>query len=138
VPAPTERGRSMRREDARRVAGRFGIGAALALVLTLGMLAGSDARAEPRCRAVDGDTLRCGSERIRLRGVYAPELAEPGGPEARARLQRRLEEGEIRLDRHGRDRYGRTRADVYVGGSRIEQRDIGPRGGRGTRPARAR
>jgi micrococcal nuclease len=128
----------MRREDARRFASRFGHGPALALVLALVLLAGTDAWAEPRCRAVDGDTIRCGAERIRLRGVYAPELGEPGGAEARVRLQRRLDEGEVRLERHGRDRYGRTRADVYAGGARIEQRDIGPRGGRGSRPDRAR
>ncbi|MFN7753427.1 MAG: thermonuclease family protein [Pseudomonadota bacterium] len=110
-------------------------GLALGLVL---MLDAPGARADLRCRAVDGDTIRCGSERIRLRGVYAPEMSEPGGAEARARLQRRLDEGEVRLDRRGRDRYGRTRADVYVGGARIEQRDIGPKGGRGVRAQRSR
>ena len=118
-----------------------GVVRTLAAGLALGfglMFASPGVRADVRCRAVDGDTIRCGSERIRLRGVYAPELAEPGGAEARTRLQRRLDEGEVRLDRHGRDRYGRTRADVYVGGSRIEQRDIGPKGGRGIRPPRSR
>jgi len=31
----------------------------------------------------------------------------------------------------GQDRYGRTLAEVYVNGRRIEQSDIGPRMGRG-------
>ena len=119
APGPTERGL----RDARSLAGRLASASVLALAFV-----SAGASAETRCRAVDGDTLRCGAERIRLRGIYAPELAEPGGAEARARLQRRLEEGEIRLDRRGRDRYG----------TRIEQRDIGPRGGRGIRAARER
>ena len=33
---------------------------------------------------------------------------------------------------HGTDKYGRTLAEVYVGGRRIEQADIGPRAGRGS------
>lgn len=32
----------------------------------------------------------------------------------------------------GTDRYGRTLAEVYVDGRRIEQSDIGPRAGRGS------
>ncbi|MCP9450702.1 MAG: hypothetical protein NNA21_11660, partial [Nitrospira sp.] len=28
---------------------------------------------------IDGDTIRIGSERIRLRGIDAPELSEPNG-----------------------------------------------------------
>ena len=31
-----------------------------------------------RCRAIDGDTLQCGRERVRIEGVHAPELDEPG------------------------------------------------------------
>jgi len=115
---------------------RVGLSGAL-IGLLLAMVA-PPLGAQARCRAVDGDTIRCGSERIRLRQIYAPEMSEPGGADARARLQRRLEEGEVRLERHGRDRYGRTRADVYIDGTRIEQRDIGPRGGRGAQPRGAR
>jgi hypothetical protein len=32
----------------------------------------------------------------------------------------------------GTDKYGRTLAEVYVDGRRIEQSDIGPRAGRGS------
>ena len=85
------------------------------------------------CRAIDGDTLRCGAERIRLRAIHAPELHEPGGAAARARLAALIASGEVRLVRHGRDRWGRTRADVWVGGRRITQADIGQRGGLGLR-----
>jgi len=103
--------------------------------LFAGLLAAqaSAAKVRPYCRAVDGDSLRCGAERIRLFDVYAAELNEPGGREARANLRRLIRSGELQIVRHGKDRYGRTLADVYVSGHKIVQEDIGPRAGRGTR-----
>jgi nuclease-like protein len=66
-------------------------------------------------QAVDGDTIRYGTERIRLRGLNAPELSEPGGFEARQRLAELLSQGNIRLIPHGKDVYGRMLADVFIG-----------------------
>ena len=86
-----------------------------------------------KCRALDGDTLQCGAERVRLYDVYAAEMNEAGGAQAKRNLQQRIAGNEVRLRRHGHDRYGRTLADVYVGGHRIVQSDVGPRAGRGTR-----
>jgi endonuclease YncB( thermonuclease family) len=60
----------------------------------------------------DGDTLRCGSERVRLFGVDAPELrrgktpAEPLAYEARDELIR-LTRGRVGCRFVERDRYGR-------------------------------
>ena len=60
----------------------------------------------------DGDTLRCGSERVRLYGVDAPEVrrgatpAEPFAYEARDELQR-LTRGRVGCRFVERDRYGR-------------------------------
>ena len=68
---------------------------------------------------IDGDTLRMGLERIRLRGIDTPELNEPRGPEARQRLEQLLKEGPIRIVPHGQDVYGRTVADVFVNGQKI-------------------
>ncbi len=85
------------------------------------------------CRAIDGDTIRCGREFVRLRNVYAAEMDEPGGPEAKVRMIELLRAGEVTLERHARDRYRRTIAYVFVNGRRIEQADIGPPGGRGLR-----
>jgi endonuclease YncB( thermonuclease family) len=65
-------------------------------------------------QAVDGDTIRYGTERIRLRGLNAPELSEPGGIEARERLAELLSQGNIRIIPHGQDVYGRTLADVFI------------------------
>lgn len=73
------------------------------------------------CRAVDGDTLRCGSERVRLLGIDAPEM--PG----HCRRGRRCVKGDpnasrewlaaglgsaLQIVRIGEDRYGRTLAIV--------------------------
>jgi endonuclease YncB( thermonuclease family) len=84
------------------------------------------AAAGERCSALDGATLHCGRERVRVDGLRAPALQEPGGQAARERLQRRLRSGEVVLDRTGRDKYGRTLARVYVNGNRVSQLDVTP------------
>lgn len=101
-----------------------------ALPLIVAFFLAFPAFAQP-CTAIDGDTLRCGDERVRLRGIYAPERSEPGGEAARQRLAAAIAGGELVLDRRGRDRYRRTLAHAYVDGRRIVQADISPRGGRG-------
>ena len=78
------------------------------------------------CTAVDGDTLRCGAERVRLLGIDAPELpghCQPGrkcaagDPYAATRsLRAALARGSVRMKRFGTDRYGRTLALVSAGG----------------------
>jgi len=70
---------------------------------------------------IDGDTLRMGSERIRLRGIDTPELSEPGGQEAKQRLEQLLHDGPIRIVPHGQDIYGRTVADVFVSGRNVAE-----------------
>jgi micrococcal nuclease len=102
-------------------------------VLPALLLAWSLPAAAERCRALDGDTLQCGLERVRLYAVYAAEMNEAGGADAKRNLQGWVRGREVELRRYGLDRYGRTLADLYVDGRRIEQADIGPRTGRGTR-----
>lgn len=65
-------------------------------------------------RAVDGDTIRVGGERIRLRGIDTPEMNEFDGPAAKRRLEDLLRNGPIRIVPHGRDVYNRLLADVFV------------------------
>src|SRR5437762_10313598 len=84
-----------------------------------------------RCIAIDGDTLVCNRQKVRLTNVYAAEMNEPGGSAAKRRLHDLVRSGEVALRPFGRDRYGRLLAEVYVNGRRIEQADIGPRAGRG-------
>jgi hypothetical protein len=86
-----------------------------------------------RCLAIDGDTLVCDRQKVRLTNVYAAEMNEPGGRAAKQRLRSIIASGEVVLRPLGTDRYGRLLAEVYVNGRRIEQGDIGPRAGRGAR-----
>jgi endonuclease YncB( thermonuclease family) len=80
----------------------------------------------PSCRALDGQTLRCGRERISLHSVYAPAVDLRGGKEAKQRLQRRIRAGDLLIFRLGRDMYGNTVAMVYVDGRLIRQADLHP------------
>ena len=68
-------------------------------------------------RVIDGDTIEVVDAggirtRVRLRRVNAPELSEPGGPEAKAALEERLLGKQVRVRPCARDRYGRLVADV--------------------------
>jgi hypothetical protein len=83
------------------------------------------------CRAVDGDTLACGKQRIRLANVYAAEINEPGGLDAKQRLSQLVRGQNVTIQSVARDKYSRTVAHVFVNGRPITQSDIGPRAGRG-------
>lgn len=82
-------------------------------------------------RTVDGDTIRYGTDRIRIRGYNAPELSEPGGREAAMRLEQLMRDGTINIIPHGHDVYGRTLADVFVNGQNVA--DVMTRAGFGRR-----
>lgn len=81
--------------------------------------------ASPTCTVTDGDTIRCGKERIRLLGIDAPErqghcrrgrTCAPGDPVAsKASLAQAMRQGPLTIARVGRDRYGRTLATVRAG-----------------------
>lgn len=82
----------------------------------------------------DGDSIRCGRERIRLANIDAPEL--PGSPRcenlragrnpswcdyalgerAKQALSAFLIRGAVNVERIGQDQYGRTLARVTVNG----------------------
>jgi hypothetical protein len=74
-----------------------------------------------RAEAIDGDTIRYGAERIRIRGLNTPELTEPGGGDALERLSQLLREGTIRIVPHGKDVYDRTVADVFVNDQNVAE-----------------
>ena len=72
---------------------------------------------------VDGDTVWLRGEKIRLEGIDAPELADPGcrheaalAQEARLRLAAILNSHDWVLTRHGQDRYGRTLGRFNIAG----------------------
>lgn len=71
--------------------------------------------------AVDGDTIRAGPDRIRLRGIDTPELSEPEGEAAKQRLAELLRTGIVRIVPRGRDVYDRLIADVFVDGQNVAE-----------------
>ena len=80
----------------------------------------------------DGDTIRCGPERVRIANIDAPELPDSpkchdrrvsyawcdyrAGYAARDALAALLSRGRVSIERIGTDRYGRTLATVSVNG----------------------
>lgn len=65
---------------------------------------------------IDGDTVRLADgERLRLKGIDAPELSQPGGEEARVQLFLLLEAGNLRVALTGQDKYGRMVGTIYQG-----------------------
>ena len=94
----------------------------IVVLVVVGILrdwAGSDAVIYVCTSVVDGDTIvvrRVGDRRdlrVRLYGVDAPELDQPGGVAAREWLIRAAFDQELRLDLRDRDRYGRFVAVVH-------------------------
>jgi len=91
------------------------------------MLAALLTIAASQCYVIDGDTIRCGAERIRLLGIDAPELhgcppnrvCAPGDGQASKRSLQAMMGGRISVQRVGHDRYGRTLAQVYVDGRNV-------------------
>jgi micrococcal nuclease len=97
-----------------------------------------------RCDAIDGDTLACGSERVRVMGQDTPEMHGQCPAEihaaraAKDRLTALIAAG-ISLEPHGRDRYRRLLAIVRDRQGRdvaqilIRERHARPYDGRGRR-----
>lgn len=97
-----------------------------ALLLALCVAAGS-AQARSDCRAIDGDTIACGKQHVRIVNVDTPELGAGARCPAEAALAERARrftaeqlagtKVEIRPDpKRPQDRYGRTLARVVVDG----------------------
>jgi endonuclease YncB( thermonuclease family) len=59
------------------------------------------------CLAIDGDTIRAVSQRLRIENIDAPERQCQGWLEAKERLQQLLHRPRIIITFHGRDRHGR-------------------------------
>lgn len=86
-----------------------------------------DAAGRPmwRVRTVhDGDTVTCLDEqgrpqKIRLRGIDAPEFDQPHGREAHASLTAKLAGGLVRVDGAARDQHGRLLGTLW-----IDERDL--------------
>lgn len=68
-------------------------------------------------RVVDGDTLVIARERIRIQNYNAPELDQPGGQAAKARMEALTRGKTVHCDGKARDRYGRLVARCDVDGN---------------------
>ncbi|MDB5582370.1 MAG: hypothetical protein JWR80_7546 [Bradyrhizobium sp.] len=97
------------------------IGCCLAAVVALAVPAASRGETISGCRVVDGDTLNCAGERVRLLGIDAPELpghcrqgrdCAPGDPFGSTASLESAVGPEMTIERVGQDRYGRTLAMV--------------------------
>ncbi len=80
----------------------------------------------------DGDTIRCGRERVRIANIDAPELPDSpkcqdrrqsyawcdfaAGEASRVTLVRFVSRGRVMITRLGTDPYGRTLATISVNG----------------------
>ena len=80
----------------------------------------------------DGDTIRCGRERVRIANIDAPELPDSpkcqdrrqsyawcdfaAGEASRVALVRFVSRGRVMITRLGTDPYGRTLATISVNG----------------------
>ena len=81
------------------------------------------------CSVTDGDTIRCGGERVRLLGIDAPEFpgkcregrdCAPGDPWASTEALRGAMAGrKLSIRRFGYDRYGRALAEVFADGENL-------------------
>ncbi|MBB4857212.1 endonuclease YncB(thermonuclease family) [Novosphingobium chloroacetimidivorans] len=109
------------------IAGAFGVA-----ILVGGALDAASVRAPDRattayaeaisgCAVTDGDTIRCGDERIRLLGIDAPEMpghcrpgrdCVQGDPYASTSNLAAGMAGKLTIQRVGEDHYGRTLAMV--------------------------
>jgi len=70
----------------------------------------------------DGDTLKLDDGRtIRLSGIDAPEITQPFGIESRDLLRKFTRKKTIRIETHGKDRYGRMIGEIFVGKKSINR-----------------
>lgn len=86
-------------------------------------------RAERVVKVADGDTVTVLSEaneqiRVRLWGIDAPEKAQDYGEVSRKRLAERIAGKDVRLEMHGKDRYGRVLAVIWYKGENENLRQV--------------
>lgn len=70
--------------------------------------------------AIDGDTIFSNGTKIRVFGIDAPEMDQPGGEDAKRKMAEMVKGRNIRVDPIETDVYGRTVARIWSG-----SRDIG-------------
>jgi endonuclease YncB( thermonuclease family) len=81
------------------------------------------ARKERVTRVIDGDTFETASRQhpVRLAGVDTPENGQPGHAAAKDALSRLIGGKTVEIDTKARDAYGRSVANVKVGGRSVNR-----------------
>ncbi len=81
------------------------------------------ARREKVTKVIDGDTFETASRKnpVRLANVDAPEKGEPGAAKATDALRKMIQGEEVTIDTVARDSYGRSVANVKVGGKSVNK-----------------
>jgi endonuclease YncB( thermonuclease family) len=124
-PSPPQAGRAMR---------------LLWAVLVAGVAATAHAQQASAVRVIDGETLRYGRERIRILGIDAPETENRARCDAERQLAAKatmtltdiISGKRLEIERHGKDRFGRTLADV---GEMLIMANVAVRWGNGVEQA---
>jgi endonuclease YncB( thermonuclease family) len=81
------------------------------------------ARREKVTKVIDGDTFETASRTnpVRLANVDAPEKGQPGAGKATQALRNLIQGEEVTIDTVARDQYGRSVANVKVGGKSVNK-----------------
>lgn len=81
------------------------------------------ARKEKVTKVIDGDTFETSSRKnpVRLANVDAPEKGQPGAAKATDALRKMIQDEEVSIDTVARDSYGRSVANVKVGGKSVNK-----------------
>jgi len=80
-------------------------------------------RKETVTRVIDGDTFRTSSRKhsVRLANVDAPEKGRKGGAKATQQLKKLIQGKRVEVKTVARDAYGRSVANVKVGGRSVNK-----------------
>lgn len=74
----------------------------------------------------DGDTLKLSDGRtVRLSGIDAPEIKQPYGIESRNLLYKLTQKRKVIIKSRGKDRYGRTVGEIFVGNKSVNKIMVG-------------
>jgi endonuclease YncB( thermonuclease family) len=68
-------------------------------------------------RTINVDTIEIGAVPVRLKGIAAPERAEPGGPEATEAMRRLIGDREVRCELTGERTHNRAVGFCAAGGT---------------------
>jgi micrococcal nuclease len=98
------------------------------LFLLATFLVGADPLMGKVVKVTDGDTITVLVDRqqvkIRLNAIDAPERSQDFGQRSKEALADLVFGKDVRIETHGKDRYGRTIGDVFVGSTFVNEKMV--------------